>query len=50
MAAMPTGINAYLFGARYEAALGVAARTIILSTLISLGTISLILILFQGGG
>ena len=50
MAAMPTGINAYLFGARYEAAPGVAARTILLSTVISLGTISLILILFQGGG
>jgi predicted permease len=46
MAAMPTGINAYLFGARYEAAPGVAARTIFLSTLISVFTISGILILF----
>lgn len=48
MAALPTGVNAYLFGARYDAAPGVAARTVLLSTFFSLGTISLILVLFQG--
>ncbi len=46
MAAMPTGINAYLFGARYDAAPDVAARTILLSTVLSVGTISLLLYLF----
>jgi hypothetical protein len=49
MAAMPTGVNAYLFGARYEAAPGVAARTVLLSTVVSVGTISLVLLLFQPG-
>jgi malonate transporter len=49
MAAMPSGVNAYLFGARYDAAPGVAARTILLSTLISLATISVVLLLLQGG-
>jgi predicted permease len=49
MAAMPSGINVYLFGARYEAAPGVAARTVFLSTVGSLGTISVLLYLFRGG-
>jgi hypothetical protein len=49
MAAMPSGVNAYLFGARYNAAPGVAARTILLSTLFSLATISVALLLLQGG-
>ena len=48
MAAMPTGVNAYLFGARYEAAPGVAARTVFLTTLLSLGTISVLLVLLAG--
>ncbi len=47
MAAMPSGVNAYLFGARYDAAPGVAARTILLGTVLSLGTISVVLVLFQ---
>lgn len=47
MAAMPSGVNAYLFGARYDAAPGVAARTILLGTVVSVGTISLVLFLFQ---
>lgn len=47
MAAMPSGVNAYLFGARYDAAPGVAARTILLGTVVSVGTISLVLVLFQ---
>jgi predicted permease len=46
MAAMPSGINVYLFGARYDAAPGVAARTVLLSTLFSVGTLSALLYLF----
>jgi predicted permease len=49
MAAMPSGINVYLFGARYNAAPGVAARTVFLTTVFSLGTLSLILYWFHGG-
>ena len=49
MAAMPSGINVYLFGARYNAAPGVAARTVFLTTAFSLITLSTLLYLFQGG-
>ena len=49
MAAMPSGINVYLFGARYDAAKGVAARTVFLSTVFSVATISAVLYFFQGG-
>ncbi len=48
MAAMPSGINVYLFGARYNAAPGVAARTVFLTTVFSLVTLSVFLFLFQG--
>jgi predicted permease len=47
MAAMPSGINVYLFGARYDAAPGVAARTVFLTTIFSLGTLSFVLFLFR---
>ena len=47
MAAMPSGINVYLWGARYDAAPGVAARTVFLTTVFSLGTLSFLLFLFQ---
>jgi hypothetical protein len=47
MAAMPSGINVYLFGAHYDAAPGVAARTVFLTTIFSLGTLSTLLYLFQ---
>lgn len=43
MAAMPTGINAYLFGARYDAAHEVAARTILLGTVLALATLPWVL-------
>ena len=43
LAAMPTGVNVYLFGARYEEAAGVAARTVLLSTVGSVVTIWLVL-------
>jgi predicted permease len=45
MAAMPSGVNVYLFGARYEAAPGVAARTVLLSSLGSVVTIAVVLAL-----
>jgi hypothetical protein len=47
MATMPTGINVYLVATRYEAGTTVAARTIFLSTVISLLTISAALYVFQ---
>ncbi len=46
MASMPTGVNAYLFGARYGAAEGVAAGTVLLSSVASVATISAILLAF----
>lgn len=49
MAAMPSGINVYLFGARYDAAPGVAARTVLLTNVFSLITLSAVLYLFHGG-
>jgi hypothetical protein len=48
MAAMPSGINVYLFGARYEAAAGVAARTVLLTSLFSVATLSTLLVLLGG--
>ena len=45
MAAMPSGINVYLFGARYEAAAGVAARTVLLTSLAAVATLSALLVL-----
>lgn len=47
MAAMPSGVNAYLFAARYEVAEGVASRTVFLSTAASIVTISVVLYLFR---
>ncbi|MBT8403734.1 MAG: AEC family transporter, partial [Gemmatimonadetes bacterium] len=44
VAAMPTGINVYLFGARYDAAPSVAARTVLLASAMSVVTVSLLLI------
>ncbi len=48
MAAMPSGINVYLFGARYEAAAGVAARTVLLTSLLSVATLSTLLVVLGG--
>ena len=47
MATMPTGINVYLVATRYEAGTTVAARTIFLSTVISVLTISAALYVFR---
>ena len=46
MAAMPTGVNAYLFGARYGAAEGVAAGTVLVASVASVATISALLLAF----
>ncbi|HSW31315.1 MAG TPA: AEC family transporter [Longimicrobiales bacterium] len=45
MAAMPTGVNVYLFGARHDAAAPVAARTVLVATVASVATISAVLAL-----
>lgn len=44
VASMPTGVNAYLFGARYDAAAEVAGRAVLLSTIVSVVTISALLV------
>ena len=43
IAALPTGINAYLFAARYEAAVPAATGTILVSTLLSAASLGLLL-------
>jgi predicted permease len=48
LSGMPSGVMVYMFGARYEAAPEVAARSVFLSTLCSMGTISVLLYLFAG--
>ncbi len=48
MAAMPSGINVYLFGARYAAAAAVAASTVLLTSLCSVVTLSMLLVLLRG--
>jgi predicted permease len=48
MAAMPSAVNVYLFGARYDAAPGVAARTVLLTTLGSVVTLSVVITLLGG--
>lgn len=45
LAAMPSAVNVYLFGARYDAAASVAARTVLLTTVGSAVSISLVLLL-----
>lgn len=45
MAAMPSGVNVYLFGAKYDAAPGVAARTVLVTSVCSMATIAVILTL-----
>ena len=40
IAAMPTGINSYIFATVYNRAVGTAASTVIIATILSLGTIT----------
>lgn len=46
MAAMPSAVNVYLFGARYDAAPDVAARTVFLSSVLSVVTVSALLVAY----
>lgn len=48
LAALPTGINAYLFAARYQAAVPEATSTILVSTLASVATVGLLLAYLRG--
>jgi len=48
MAAMPTGVNVYLFGARHDAAAPAAARTVLVASAVSVATISVVLALLGG--
>ncbi len=48
MASMPTGVNVYLFGAKYGAASEVAARTVLLASTLSVVTISTLLVVVAG--
>ena len=48
IAAMPAGVNAYLFAARYEAAVAEASSTILISTGVSVVTLSVLLVLLRG--
>lgn len=50
MAAMPSAVNVYLFGARYDAAPRVAARTVLLTTVCSMVTIATLLLLLGAPG
>ncbi len=45
LAAMPTAVNTYLFGERYQAAPGVAARTVLISSIFAVLTVSALLVL-----
>lgn len=49
LAALPTGINAYLFAARYAVAVAEASTTIVLSTLIAAVTLSVLLVTLSPG-
>ena len=48
LAAMPSAVNVYLFAARYEAAPDVAARTVFLSSAVSVVTVSALLLAYGG--
>ena len=50
MAAMPPGVNGYVFASMYNRAVGTAASAVILGTILSLATISLWLALLGGAG
>lgn len=49
LAALPAGINSYLFAARYEVAVPEASATIVLSTLIAAVTLSVLLVTLSPG-
>ncbi|MCL5778997.1 AEC family transporter [Limibaculum sp. FT325] len=49
IAAMPTGVNGYVFAAMYDRAVGTAASTVLLGTAASIVTITLWLAILGGG-
>ncbi len=49
-AAMPAGLNIYIFAAMYDRATGLAASALLLSTVLSIATITLWLTLLGGAG
>ena len=50
LAAQPTGVNVYLFAARYAAAKNLATTTVFLSTTLSLVSVAVVLYLLQATG
>lgn len=46
LAAMPTGINAFIFARNYDIRVAVVTKTIVLGTLLSMATVSILLQLF----
>ena len=48
VAALPTGVNPYLFAERYDTLVGPIATSILVTTLISVATVSALLILLHG--
>ncbi len=50
LAAMPPGINGYVFAAMYDRAVGTAASAVVLGTALSLLTITVWLALLGGAG
>lgn len=50
MAAMPPGVNGYVFASMYNRAVGTAASAVILGTVMSLGTITIWLAMLGGAG
>lgn len=49
LAALPSGVNAYLFAQRYAVGIATAATAVFLSTAISIATVSVLLLLLSGG-
>jgi predicted permease len=49
IAAMPTGVNGYVFAAMYDRAIGTAASTVLLATAVSVFTITFWLAVLGGG-
>lgn len=49
MAGLPTGINAYLFAERYDHGVSTAATAVVVSTGLSIGTLSILVLLLASG-
>jgi predicted permease len=50
LAAMPVGVNVYLFGVRYDAGQAESATAILLSSILSVATLSAVLVWLEDGG